>query len=87
MSRTSKSERRKAKQMKLTLDKAQRELKAMLRMSKIIALPGVPHQGSINDWVRHLRQCEANHHTWVRLQATVSYQQGTQVGDKPDGQD
>ena len=73
MSRTSKPERRKAKQQKLTLDKAQRELKSVLRMSRIIALPGVPHQGSINEWVRHLRQCEENHHAWVRLQATVRY--------------
>jgi hypothetical protein len=71
MSRTSKAERRRAKQQKITWKKGQRGLKRTLRTAKLIVLPGVPHKGTIGDWARHLRQCDADHHAYVQFRATL----------------
>lgn len=71
MSRTSKPERRKAKQQMLTFKQGQRNIKALLRMARFITLPGVPEKNTVGEWARHLRHCEANHHAWVALKATV----------------
>jgi hypothetical protein len=71
MNRTSKAERRRAKQQQITWKKGQRGLKRTLRVAKFIILPAMPHKGTINDWVRHLRQCDADHHAYVQFRATL----------------
>lgn len=72
MTRTTKAERREAKTQMLTFKQGQRHLRALLRVSRDISLPGVPHKGSVGDWARHLRYCKESHHAWVELQARVT---------------
>lgn len=72
MTRTTKAERREAKKQMLTFKKGQQHLKRLLRVSRNIKLPGVPHNGSVGEWARHLRHCKENHHAWVQLQARIT---------------
>lgn len=72
MNRTTKPERREAKAHMLTFKKGQRHLRELLGVSRNIRLPEVPHNGSVGDWVRHLRRCQESHHAWVQVQAKVT---------------
>ena len=72
MTRTNKAERREAKRQMLTFKQGQRYLKKLLCVSRNIKLPGVPHNGSVGDWARHLRHCKESHHAWVQLQARLT---------------
>lgn len=77
MSRTTKSERRRAKQQMLTWKRGQRYLREILNLSKAVKLPGVPHQAGVGEWARHLRRCDQlgsieSHAAYVRLQVPIS---------------
>lgn len=84
MSRTHKGARRRAKQQMLTFKQGRRSLKAALRMSRFITVPGVPEEQTVGAWARHLQRCDENHHAWVQLQATLRYQEQPEAIGAPD---
>lgn len=71
MTRTTKTERRRAKQQMLTWKKGQRYLKRLFRNAVAIELPGVPHKGGVNDWAHHLRRCDESHAAYLRLRVPL----------------